>query len=134
MKLLKTVKRKIYVNETDATGVIYFASALRVAQEVFEEAILDKFSTLQEAMKDWGVLIPIRAVQGDFLKPLFLSDPVEISLEVTRIGDRSFEISTKWIKDNDLVFTSLIAHVCVNKTTFEPCPLPQALRNWLVSG
>lgn len=131
--LTKRVKKKIHVNETDATGVIYFASALRIAQEIFEECILDQFSTLQLAMKDWGILIPIRSVQGDFLKPLFLSDEVEITLQLSRIGDRSFEISTSWVKDREIAFTSAIAHVCVTRSTFEPCPLPADLRTWLTS-
>ena len=133
MSLTKTVKKKIHVNETDGTGVIYFASALRIAQEIFEECILEKFLTLQQAMKEWGILIPIRAVQGDFLKPLQYSDEVEITLQLTRIGDRSFEITTRWMKGESLAFTSAIAHVCVTRTTFEPCPLPEDLRKWLTS-
>lgn len=130
----KEVTKKILVNETDATGVVYFAAVLRIAQEIFELALLDRFSNLHQAMTAWKMVIPIRAVHGDFFKPMVLSEEVKIKLSISRIGEKSFEVSTTWTnKANEVTAATAITHVCVESSSFVTSPLPQELQNWLAS-
>ena len=126
--------RKIFLRlfETDATGVLYFAQQLRLAQETLEcylESVGAPFGTwLQEG----AYLLPIVHVEADFHHPLRVGDDIEIRLRLERLGNSSFTLSTTFLLSGVILAGKVsIVHVVIDRTTWQSCPIPQLLMDCL---
>ncbi len=87
--MIHTIKRKIYMGDTDATGALYFAGQFRLALEAFESYLAES----ELVLKDF--LLPIVHAEADFSAPLKLWDEVTISLSCTKIGTTSFVMESE---------------------------------------
>lgn len=120
--------RTIRVQDTDATGVLYFANQLQIALEAFEEFLLTQGFSFGEMVRKNQFLLPIVHTEGDFFAPLTLGDQVEVHLSFSRIGTTSITHSSELFKQGHKVGTASIVHVvyCPNKG--EAIPIPRELK------
>lgn len=95
-----TLKKKIRLNETDATGVIYFTNLLKFATEAFEEFLNGEVYS-----------IPIVSAKGTYLAPLFWNDEIQIKLILAKIGNSSFELHSEVKKCEVVAGRTEIVHV-----------------------
>jgi len=82
-------RRTIRVQDTDATGVLYFANQLQIALEAFEEFLLTQGFSFGEMVRKKQFLLPIVHTEGDFFAPLTLGDQIEVHLSFSKIGTTS---------------------------------------------
>jgi 1,4-dihydroxy-2-naphthoyl-CoA hydrolase len=115
-------RKKIYLRDTDATGVLYFTEQLRMALEVLEEYI-----SLKEMLEEGKFLMPIVHAEADYFAPLRVGDEVGISFEVTRLGTKSLTLSYTFFSQDVEVGKVSMVHVAVDASTFQPIPLPQKM-------
>ncbi len=108
------LKRKIRLNETDATGAIYFTNLLKFATEAFEEFLNGEVYS-----------IPIVSAKGSYLAPLFWNDEIEVKLSLAKIGNSSFELHSEVKKGEIVACRTEIVHV------FTSGPIPLELRGRL---
>ena len=120
--------RTIRVQDTDATGVLYFANQLQIALEAFEEFLLTQGFSFGEMVRKNQFLLPIVHTEGDFFAPLTLGDQIEVHLSFSKIGTTSITHSSELFKQGHKVGTASIVHVvyCINKG--EAIPIPRELK------
>ena len=104
-------KRAVRVQDTDATGNIFFANLLKMGLEAFEEFLHNQKFSLQEMIESKKILIPIVHSEADFFSPITLGSRIDIQLEVSRIGKKSFTHSSEFILNGKKVGKSAIVHV-----------------------
>ncbi len=127
-----TYQVKIYLRDTDATGVIYFNQQLRLALEAFEAFLSSRGQDLHNILEAGENLYPIVHCEADFSSPIKTGDTLMIHLSVARIGTSSFTINTKMVNQHKKeVGTTSIVHVCTSKQTKASCPIPEPLRTVL---
>ena len=126
-------RRTIRVQDTDATGVLYFANQLQIALEAFEEFLLTQGFSFGEMVRKNQFLLPIVHTEGDFFAPLTLGDQVEVHLSFSKIGTTSITHTSELFKQDHRVGTASIVHVvyCPNKG--EAIPIPQELKTLITS-
>lgn len=120
-------KRLIHVQDTDATGVLYFANQLQIGLEAFEHFMSEKGHSVGGMVCKGNFLLPIVHTEGDFLSPLTIGDKVLLKMEFTRIGTTSFTHESKFYKEGELVGTSAIVHVAFCPQKREKIPIPKEL-------
>ena len=104
-------KRVVRIEDTDATGYIYFANLLKMGLEAFEEFLYSESFSLQKMIESKKILIPIVHSEADFFSPITLGSRIDIQLEVSRIGKKSFTHSSEFILNGKKVAKSAIVHV-----------------------
>ena len=126
-------RRTIRVQDTDATGVLYFANQLQIALEAFEEFLLTQGFSFGEMVRKNQFLLPIVHTEGDFFAPLTLGDQVEVHLSFSKIGTTSITHTSELFKQGHRVGTASIVHVvyCPNKG--EAIPIPKELKTLITS-
>lgn len=122
----------VRLHDTDAAGVIYFASLLRMAHEAFEAALENAGLHLGDVLATGEILTPVVHAEADYLAPLRLSDRVRIEVHADRVGDTSFSISYRFVKQSDQVAAhAKTVHVAIDRTNGSKKTLPDALRSLL---
>ena len=99
-KLLFSIKRKIHLSETDATGAIYFTELLKFATEAFEEFLEGKRYEM-----------PVVSAKATYSAPLRWNDEIEVKLSVARLGESSIELHGEIVREGAVVGRTEIVHV-----------------------
>ncbi|MBI3212005.1 MAG: acyl-CoA thioesterase [Simkania negevensis] len=99
------------MQDTDATGALYFANLLQIALEAFEELLYNSTFSLQGMIEDKSFLFPIVHAEADFFSPIFVGDLIEVHLTLKETGTTSFTLASDFFKKGERVGTALIVHV-----------------------
>ena len=126
--------RRIYLSDTDAAGVVYFAKGLEICHEAYEESLAKAGINLNQTIREGKTALPIVHAEIDFLRPLFLGDRIRVSLAASLVSNSEFAIAYK-ISPVDNVERLLIKaqtkHVCINSQMRKRMDLPSKMLEWL---
>lgn len=129
-----THTRTVYLADTDAAGVVYFASGMQMCHEAYEASLDSVGVSLQQFLTEGKVAIPIVHAAIDFFRPLYCGDKLQISLSVVRLKDSEFEVAYKIASLSNLDKVAIAAntkHVCIDPQTRNRILLPNAIAHWL---
>lgn len=124
---------QIRLHDTDAAGVIYFASILRIAHEVFERFMGDSGLELGQLLDTVPYLLPIVHAEADFIAPIKLGLRLHVQFSIKKVGVSSFTTRYEFMAPTgQRVATAELVHAAIDrpsglKTTL-PEPLVQALK------
>ena len=127
-------ERIIRVQDTDATGVLYFANQLQIALEAFEEFMRQSGFSLSKMIEEQKFLLPIVHSEADFYHPLRVGEEAVVALNFTRIGTKSFTHTSEVKKGDCLVGTASIVHAVYCPSKKISLPIPDELRKILNQG
>ncbi|MBS0616520.1 MAG: thioesterase family protein [Verrucomicrobia bacterium] len=123
MSFFSKKRKRIYLRETDATGVLYFTELQRMALEAFE----DQFD-LKKMLAEENFLLPIVHVEADYKIPLRCGDEVEIFFTLTAGSTSSLKVHYQILLEEKVAGEVRIIHVTVAKETLTSIPLPEVLK------
>ena len=125
--------RTVRMADTDASGVIYFASVQKIALEAFEDFLLSSGFELAKMMLSGPLLMPIVHVEADYLAPVYVGEMLRVEMKLAKTGVTSFVIKYNiFSSEHDLVVATLaITHVVIAKDSKKSVPIPQELLSML---
>ena len=83
-------KFKIYYEDTDSGGVVYYANYLKYLERARSEAIYSLGLTNIKLQKDYGVLIIVKSCNIEYKKPAKFEDELEIISSILSKTKTSF--------------------------------------------
>ena len=110
------MKIRIYYEDTDCGGVVYYANYLRYLERARTEFFEDRGLNIKKMMSD-GVQFIITGAALDFRSPAFYGDILDIETSVSKTSLASFELSYK-VKRADtgkLIVDATTSMACINK-------------------
>ena len=119
---------KIYYEDTDAGGVVYYANYLKFIERARTELINELGFTLTTLLKDYDRLFLVKKIECDYIEPCKLEDRLNIQSKVLVLKNASFELEQNLLKQNKIIFRSKIVMVCVNSQG-APSKIPNELHN-----
>ena len=125
--------RKIRVQDTDATGVLYFANLLQIGLEAFEEFMDQNGHKIGDVIQEKKFLYPIVHAEGDFFAPIYVSDEIEVTLSFPKKGTTSFTHSSVMTRNGEKVGAVSIVHVAYSNEEGKSIPLPEKLEKLIAS-
>ena len=126
--------RRVYLSDTDAAGVVYFAKGLEICHEAYEESLADGGISLKQMIRSGETALPIVHAEIDFIRPLFCGDQIQISLVTSLVKDSEFAIAYQIFPvDNpeQILVKAQTRHVCINPQLRQRINLPTAVLQWL---
>jgi acyl-CoA thioester hydrolase len=73
----------------------------------------------------------LRKNELEYLKPVFLHDPVEISVFLKHLGEKSFTLTYEVRVNQDLRTTGTSVLVCFDSSVMRSIPIPAKMRDGL---
>ena len=122
--------RTIYLSDTDAAGVIYFANALKICHEAYETWLTEIGISLPKMLEEKTIVIPIVHADIDFLRPIFCGDKLQINLDIKLGQEHEFIVFYKIFQQESLNKPLALAktkHVCINPQTRNRITLPELI-------
>jgi len=80
-----TIPVRIYYEDTDAGGVVYYANYLKFLERCRTEWLRTMGHEQADLLRDPGIAFVVRSVNVEYLKPARLDDMLTVSLEVEKI-------------------------------------------------
>ena len=120
---------RIYYEDTDAGGVVYYANYLKYLERCRTEWLRAAGFDQSVLLKEHQLAFVVRRVEADYLRPAVLDDLLEISLRVEKLGGAQI-VFAQTISRRDasgapeLLLTARIQIVSVNATHMRPAPIP----------
>ena len=123
-------KVKIYYEDTDAGGVVYYANYLKYLERARSEAIYSLGLTNTNLQKDHDTLIIVKSCNIEYKKPAKFEDELEIISSVLTKTKTSFTMKQMIKKDEETISEADVKLVTVNKEG-KPIKIPEILNNLL---
>ena len=119
---------KIYYEDTDSGGVVYYANYLKFIERARTEMINELGFTLTTLHKDYDRLFLVKKIECDYIESCSLEDTLNVQSRVLLLKNASFELEQNILKQNNIIFRSKIVMVCVNSQG-APSKIPSELHS-----
>jgi 1,4-dihydroxy-2-naphthoyl-CoA hydrolase len=125
---------QIQLRDTDAAGVVYFANFLSICHAAYEASLSAAGIDLRLLVNSSEVAVPITHASGDFKKPLYCGDQVQVFLIPSRINDSEFQIDYRLcLANGKIAGIVLTKHVVIGVIDRQRTNLPIQIQKWLSS-
>ena len=108
-------KIKVYYEDTDAGGVVYYANYLKFIERARSEAIADIGLSNQKIKKDFGLLIIVKSCNIDFKKSAYLEDILKIKSSIISFSKTSLSMNQIIFKEDDIIVNAKVHLVFINE-------------------
>ena len=117
-------KIKVYYEDTDAGGVVYYANYLKFLERARSEALSEVGLSNLKIKKDFGALIVVKSCNIDFNKSAHLEDNLKINSFITSFTKTSFTMSQSIYRNKDMIVKSKVHLVFINEKS-KPIKIPE---------
>lgn len=122
---------RVYYEDTDAGGVVYYASYWRFCERARTEWLRALGVDQHALMDDRGLAFVVRSVQGDYLKPARLDDMITVTTETDTVRRASLIFLQHVTRGAEVLFSARVTVACVDLRRSRPVPIPDILRRSL---
>lgn len=123
-----TISARVYYEDTDAAGVVYYANYLRFCERARTEWLRSLGFEQRDMLTAQNVAFVVRSVQADYLAPARLDNLLSVVTRITDIGRASITFAQSVLRGEELLFDSRISVACVDTVRARPIAIPAALR------
>jgi acyl-CoA thioester hydrolase len=115
---------RVYYEDTDAAGVVYYANYLKFMERARAEW-LRSFGLEQTMLfRDHNVVFVVRALTIEFLRPALFNDLLEVAVDLTAVHGSLIEVAQTIRRGAQRLVTAEVKVACVNTQSFKPVRIP----------
>lgn len=120
---------RVYYEDTDFAGVVYYANYLKFMERARTEWLRSVGYEQDEMLQRDGIIFVVRSVQVGYHLPARFNDALEVSAALSQKSRTSltFHQEVRRSVDSQLLCSGEINVVCVDLKNMRPKPIPKAL-------
>ncbi len=118
---------RVYWEDTDAGGIVYYANYLKFMERARTEwlrALGVEQSVLQ---RDHGLIFVVVDTQVDFKKPARYDDALIVTARIRERTRATFSFVQEVLRGDELLVTGALRAACLDAKSYRPCGLPKIL-------
>jgi acyl-CoA thioester hydrolase len=119
-------KIKVYYEDTDSGGVVYYANYLKFLERARTEALYSIGFSNKIVEQQFGSLIVVKSCNIEYKKPTYLENELTIRSFVKSITKTSFFMNQIISKDDEIIVEAKIHLVFINKNG-KPVKIPEEI-------
>ena len=117
-------KIKVYYEDTDAGGVVYYANYLKYLERARTEALIKIGLSNLKIRENFKAIIIVKSCNIDYKKSAYLEDELNIKSYILSLTKTSFVMSQTIIKNKIVIVEAKIHLVFVNEKA-KPIKIPK---------
>lgn len=125
---------RVYYEDTDAAGVVFYANYLRFLERGRTEWLRALGYEQDVLRRDAGILFAVRRVELDYLAPALFNDLLTVRSSLAQIGGATLTFAQDIRREDILCCRGIVKVACINALTLRPCRLPASLVSGIQSG
>jgi len=122
---------RVYYEDTDAGGVVFYANYLKFYERARTEMLRDMGFEQDELMTQESVIFVVRSVQVDYLKPAKFNELISVTAELSLVKSASIVFEQTITRGDDLLSKASVKIACLDAKTMRPKYIPETLKRAL---
>ncbi|MBC8519651.1 MAG: tol-pal system-associated acyl-CoA thioesterase [Gammaproteobacteria bacterium] len=120
---------RIYYEDTDSGGVVYYANYLKYMERARTEWLRFLGFEQDQMIEDEGVIFAVRSVTVDYNSPARFNDELEVVTSSQKVGKASISLRQDIYRSGEKrpLCSGAVKIASLNSETFKPVPLPEKL-------
>jgi acyl-CoA thioester hydrolase len=123
---------RVYYEDTDAAGIVYYANYLKFTERARTEMMRLYGVEHEKARQSGGTVFIVRRADFDYRAPARLDDELVVETRVAELGAATIRLAQDILRGETPLVRSHVTIACVNAEG-RPVRLPEALRSTLAS-
>lgn len=119
-----SAKYRVYYEDTDAGGVVYYANYLKFFERGRTDFLRELGILQTELAEKDGLLFVVRKCEVEYVLSAKLDDVLEVSVAIKKISAASITIYQEAKKDGKVLSHLNVEIVCVDAKNFRPKKIP----------
>jgi len=120
---------RVYYEDTDAAGVVYYASYLKFLERARTEWLRALGFEQRRLAEVLGVAFVVRSIAAEYLKPARLDDALNVVSEIESLGRVQIVFAQRVLKDSEegaeLLLTARMRIACIEPAGMKPAAIPE---------
>jgi acyl-CoA thioester hydrolase len=121
------IKTRIYWEDTDAGGVVYYANYLKFMERCRTDWLRAMGIDQQQLRAERQLQFAVVNVAVDFLRPAVLDDEILVTAELERLGGATFTFKQTIMRGDVQLIDANTRVACLDSGTLKPRPIPKDL-------
>ncbi len=122
---------RVYYEDTDAGGVVYYANYLKFMERARSEWLRALGFEQTALAREHGVVFVVRSLSIEYLKPAAFDDELGVSVELGHLGAGQMHVAQRIVRGAEELAAAGVRIACVNTATFRPARIPGSLSDSL---
>ena len=118
---------RIYYEDTDAAGVVYYANYLKFLERARSEAIYSLGLSNKKLLDKEGVIIIVKSCNIEYKKPAKFEDEIEIISKINEVKNSFFKMHQLIKRKSDIISVADVTLVTINDKG-KPVRVPNLLK------
>ena len=120
---------RVYYEDTDAGGVVFYANYLKFIDRGRTEYLRDLGFDQGSLAKEKNIVFVVKSLSADYLSPAYLDDMIEVQTIIKSNKNASLVFTQKILslEKNTVLFNAEVKVVSVLKNNLKPCAVPQEI-------
>ena len=118
---------RVYYEDTDAAGVVYYANYLRFLERARTEWLASLGITLTGLEREHGVVFVVHRLEIEYLQPARLYDPLEVTLVPIELGRSRLVAAQDVLRGGEALVRARVTLACLERAGWRPARIPTAV-------
>jgi acyl-CoA thioester hydrolase len=123
MSIVFTWKVRVYYEDTDAGGIVYYANYLKFFERARTEWLRSIDVNQGDLLEQHDAMFVVKNASADYHAPARLDDVLDLTLSIEKLGRASIVFVQQAWRGDALLNTARVTVACVNGA-LRPCALP----------
>ena len=125
-----TWQARVYWEDTDAGGIVYYANYLRFLERARSEWLRSRGISQRALACDPGLIFSVVALEAQYRRPARIEDLLAISCQPARDGGASLRFEQQVWRDDpagELLLCASVRVACLDASSLKPRRLPEVI-------
>jgi len=118
---------RVYYEDTDAAGVVYYANYLRFMERARTEWLSARGFDIAALEREHGIAFVVRRVEVDYLRPARLGDRLDVTFTLVEGRRASLVADQEVLRDGQALIRARVTVACLDHANWRPARIPAAL-------
>ena len=120
---------RVYYEDTDAAGVVYYANYLRFLERCRTEWLDSLGFSVVELERLHGIVFVVRRIEVDYRVPARLWDVLDVTVAIETLGRASLTVQQRVLRSDQPLLNARVMLACVDRERMKPVRIPIALQD-----
>jgi acyl-CoA thioester hydrolase len=122
---------RVYYEDTDAGGVVYYANYLKFFERARTEWLRSSGLNQDRLAQEEGLIFVVRRAALDFVRPARLDDMLEVTVEPQKLARVYVQLVQEASRGGQVLARAEVQVACLSLRGFKPAAIPQFVRDKL---
>lgn len=123
---------RVYYEDTDAGGVVYYANYLRFFERARTEWMRDSGFEQDHLKEEHQLVFAVRSIEVDYLLPARFNESLVVNTQISQFRGASINFFQQITRSNSeksqVLCEANVRIVCIDAQSFTPKPIPEFIK------